>query len=199
MDLNTRIGKIGSLVNVISVAAFAVCMAIPFDFGSYFASMFIALSFILMTAAFEAECGGDRVVAGKIASVFAGIYVVLVLIVYFTQCTTVVNEPLNDQAVRILDYKYMGLLFNLDLLGYGIMALATFFIGLTVEADNKRDKVLKALLLIHGVFFVSCFLMPMTGVFANANGSTSLGGVLALEFWCLYFLPVGVLSYLHFK
>ena len=93
----------------------------------------------------------------------------------------------------------MGLLFNLDLLGYGIMALSTFFIGLTINVKNKTDKILKYLLLIHGVFFLGCFIMPMTGVFANTDGSNSMVGIIALEFWCLYFLPIGILSYIHFK
>ena len=93
----------------------------------------------------------------------------------------------------------MGFLFNLDLLGYGIMALSTFFIGLTINSKNKMDKWLKILLIIHGIFFISCFIMPMTGMFVNSNGSTSIGGVIALELWCLYFIPIGILSYLHFK
>ena len=31
-------------------------------------------------------------------------------------------------------------------------------------------------------------------VFADAGK----GGVIALECWCVYFIPVGVLSYIHF-
>lgn len=42
-------------------------------------------------------------------------------------------------------------------------------------------------------------IMPMTGAFSSmASGETSLGGVIALEFWCSYFAPVGVLAALHF-
>ena len=197
--MKNKIGKIGSIINIISVLAFAICMLIPYDFGSYFVSMFIALSFIMMIGSFESECNEDNKVAGKIASMLASIYVTLILIVYFTQCTTVINETLNSQATKILDYRYMGFLFNLDLLGYGILALSTFFIGLTINSKNKMDKWLKILLIIHGIFFISCFIMPMTGMFVNSNGSTSIGGVIALELWCLYFIPIGILSYLHFK
>ena len=69
----------------------------------------------------------------------------------------------------------MDLLFNYDLLGYGMMALSTFFIGL----------------------FISCFIMPMTGVFTNmATGETGNGGTIALLIWCAYFFPIGVS--LHF-
>jgi len=35
--------------------------------------------------------------------------------------------------------------------------------------------------------------------FSNASiGESSSGGVIALVFWCVYFLPIGVLSYFHF-
>lgn len=53
---------------------------------------------------------------------------------------------------------------------------------------------------IHGVFFIGCLIMPMTGVFTSMNsGETSIGGVIALEFWCAYFIPVGILSFIHFN
>lgn len=197
--MKNKIGKIGSIINIISVLAFAICMLIRYDFGSYFVCMFLALSFIMMIGSFESECNEENKAAGKIASMLASIYATFILIVYFTQCTTVMNETLNSQATRILNYKYMGLLFNLDLLGYGIMALSTFFIGLTITPNNKIDKWLKILLIIHGIFFMSCFIMPMTGMFVDSNGSTSINGVIALELWCVYFLPIGILSYLHFK
>lgn len=199
MNLKNRLGKIGSLINAISVILFAICMIIPFDFGSYFVCIFLSIGFIMMIAAFEDECNENTRAAGKIASIFAGVYAVLIMIVYFTQCTTVLNENLSNEAMKILNYKYMGLLFNLDLLGYGIMALSTFFIGLTIDIKSKKDKALKTLLLIHGLFFIGCLIMPMTGVLVNSAGETSISGVIALEFWCLYFLHISILSYLHFK
>ncbi len=199
MKLKNKLGMAGSLISIISVISFAVCMLIPFDFGSYFVCIFLAIGFVMMITAFEDECSENTKAAGRTATVFAGIYAVLILIVYFTQCTTVINEKLSEQAMKILDYKYMGLLFNIDLLGYGIMALSTFFIGLTIDAKNKKEKALKTLLLVHGVFFIGCLIMPMTGVFANSDGTVSIGGVIALELWCLYFLPIGVLSFLHFR
>ena len=85
-------------------------------------------------------------------------------------------------------------------LGYLMMALSTFFIGLTIKPENKKDKWLKCLMMIHGVFFFGCLIMPMTGIFSAsmAEGTDSLGGIIALEFWCAYFLPIGILSMLHF-
>ena len=197
--MNKKIGKIGSIINAITVLAFAICLIIDYTFGSYCVCIFLSLSFIMMVASFANECNKENKVAGKVALVLAGIYSTLILIVYYTQCTTIVNEQLSEEALKILNYKNMGLMFNLDLLGYGIMALSTFFIGLTIKIKNKADKVLKYLLLIHGIFFIGCLIMPITGIFTNNAGSTSIGGVIALEIWCLYFLPIAILSYLHFK
>ena len=55
-------------------------------------------------------------------------------------------------------------------------------------------------MMLHGVFFLSCFFMPMTGMFTNmSNGEAGQGGTVALLVWCVYFFPIGVLAYRHFK
>ena len=51
------------------------------------------------------------------------------------------------------------------LLRYALMALATFFAGLTICLKKKTEKWLRTLLLIHGVFFIICLLLPMLGIF----------------------------------
>ena len=102
---------------------------------------------------------------------------------------------LTEKARELLDFQQMGLFFSLDLLGYALMSLATFFAGLTVEPKDKPSKWLRALLMIHGVFFISCLIMPMLGVFQA--DSPAWIGVAALEFWCAYFCPVAALA-LHY-
>lgn len=196
--MNRTIGIIGSLVTALAVLCFAVCMLIQFNFGSYFVCMLLAFGFLMMIAAFHSECTIKNQIAGNLAMIFAGIYTVLVLLVYFAQTTAVRLDPLSSDALQILDYQRLGLFFSYDLLGYGMMALSTFFIGLTISVHTKGDCVLKALLLIHGVFFVSCFIMPMLGVFSSTDGSNWIG-VLVLEVWCIYFLPIATLSFMHFR
>lgn len=142
----------------------------------------------------------DRCGAANVGVVLAAIYATLILLVYFAQTTSVRTEALNEQAAKVLDYRRGGLLFNYDLLGYGMMALSTFFIGLSMQAERRADKWLKALLMIHGVFFLSCFVLPMTGMFSGmADGGAGNGGTIALLCWCAYFLPIGILSWLHFR
>ena len=197
--MSRKIGMIGSLINAFTVLAFAICMLMHFNFGSYFVCILLALSFLCMIGAFDAQCTEKNKVAGRVALVMAGVYATFIMLVYYTQCTTVQNETLSEGAARVLDYRFLGLMFNIDVFGYGIMALSTFFIGLTICVKDKVDKALEILLLGHGLFFPGCFFMPMTGMFLGSDGSTFSGGVIALEIWCLYFLPIGILSFLHFK
>ena len=196
--MNRKIGMIGSLVNTFTVVCFAIFLLIGFKIGYFFICIFLSISFMCMMAAFDVECENDRKVAGRTSLVLSGIYATLIMIVYFTQCTTVSNENLGQEIAGIIDFSYMGWIFNLDLLGYGIMALSTFFAGLSINAENKKDKALKIMLMLHGLFFPGCIIMPMTGVFAGSHGSSSIGGTIALEIWCLFFLPIGILSYMHF-
>ena len=135
-----------------------------------------------------------------ITVVFFAVYAVLIVIVYFAQITTVRLESLTEQAAQILDYSKGGLLFNYDLLGYGFMALSTFFTGLTIEAKLKADKVLKWLMLMHGIFFLVCLIMPITGVLRQtADADAGKGGVIVLVVWCAYFVRVGLLSDIQYE
>lgn len=198
--MNQTIASTGSLIATVSVFLFAVCMLIPFDFGSYFVCMLLPVGYLMMTAGFCAESDEKHRAAACAGMMFAAVYAALILLVYFAQTTSVRLDPLDDQALRILDYGRGGLFFSYDLLGYGIMALSTFFLGLTIHAEKKADQWLKYLMLVHGVFFFPCFLMPMTGVFRSmSNGEDSIGGVIALEFWCVYFISIGILSWMHFR
>ena len=164
--MNKVLSKIGTATVAVTVFLFAVCLIADFTFGSYVVCMFLPIGYIMMAAGFHNECRKERRVASMIGLAFAAVYAVLIFIVYFAQTTSVRLEELTDQAARILDYRKGGLLFNYDLLGYGMMALSTFFIGLSIKAFSRSDKWLKWLLMIHGVFFVGCFVMPMTGIFS---------------------------------
>jgi hypothetical protein len=193
-----RVGKYSALVNAGAVIGFALSLLTGFLFGSYLTSMFIAYSFIPLICAFAEAGRPDMKSAGKVAMIFAGMYGTFIVMVYFTQLTTLRNEALNEQAVALLDYTTFGWFFNLNLLGYGFMSLSTFFIGMTIDVKSKADKTLKYLLMIHGIFFISCLIMPITGVFTNMDDA-DIVGTFVLLFWCAIFLPISILSFDHFK
>ena len=198
--MNRTVSMTGAAIVTVTVSLFAVFILCGFPFGYYLVCMFLPVGFIMMTAGLHHECGKDTKVAANTGMALAGVYAVLVLLVYFAQTTTVRTESLNDQASRILNFGRGGLIFNYDLLGYGMMALSTFFTGLAMKAENKPDRWLKGLLMVHGIFFPGCFFMPMTGMFTSmADGKAGNGGSIALLFWCLYFIPVGLLAWKHFS
>ena len=198
--MDKKISMIGAAIVTVTVFLFALFLAVGFTFGSYVVCMFLPMGYILTAAGLRQESGDDRRVTANIGMVLDGIYETLILLVYFAQTTSVHLGGLSESAITVLDFRRGGLIFNYDLLGYGMMALSTFFIGLSMRAYSALDKWLKALMMIHGLFFPGCFIMPMTGVFGNmSDGSTSNGGVIALICWCAYFLPIGVLSFIHFR
>ena len=200
MDLNKMIPKAGSAIVAATVFLFAMFLIINYSMGSFFVCLILPIGFIMMTAGLHGECEDDRKAAANIGLILAAVYATLIMLVYFTQLTTVNNEQLNEQATNLLDFSKFGLIFNYDLLGYGVMALSTFFTGLSMKPKNKTDKWLRALMIIHGVFYFSCTFMPITGMFAKmSSDGEGIGGRLALVAWCVYFLPVGILSFLHFR
>ena len=199
MELNKMISKVGSSIVTVTVFLFALFLMINFPTGYFFVCLILPIGFIMMTAGLQNECEGDRKVAANIGLILAAVYATFIMLVYFAQLTTVKNELLNEQAAKLLVFGKFGLIFNYDLLGYGMMALSTFFTGLSMKPKNKTDKWLRALMLIHGVFYFSCTFMPMTGMFAKmSSGGDGIGGRLALVVWCVYFLPIGILSFIHF-
>ena len=199
MDLNQTLSKVGSAIVTVTVFLFALFLIIDFSMGSYFVCLILPIGFIMMTTGLQGECEVDRKVAANVGLILAAVYGTFIMLVYFAQLTTVNNEQLNEQAANLLVFNKHGLIFNYDLLGYGVMALSTFFTGLSMKPKNRTDKWLRALLMIHGVFYFSCTFMPITGMFARmSSGSNGIGGRLALVVWCIYFLPVGILSFLHF-
>ena len=200
MNLNKMIPLAGSAIVTVTVFLFALFLIINFPMGYYFVCLILPLGFIMMTAGLHNECENDRKVAANTGLILAAIYGTFIMLVYFAQLTTVNNEQLTEQAAKLLEFGKFGLIFNYDLLGYGMMALSTFFTGLSIKAENKADKCLKALMMIHGVFYFSCTFMPMTGIFSKmSSGGDGLGGRFALVAWCVYFFPIGILSFLHFR
>lgn len=197
--MNRKIGMISAVINIAAVFAFAISMLLGNGLGSYFSSMLIAFSFVPMICAYAYFSKDEKKLAGMTAAGFAVIYATLISLVYFTQVTTVQAGSLSESAASLLDFRQFGLFFNYDMLGYAFMSLAALFAGLTLDGTSIACKWLKGLLIAHGIFFVSCFILPMLGLFTADLAGADRIGVAVLEFWCAYFIPVGILSFLHFS
>lgn len=201
--MNIKLGKIGSVVTGIAVLSFAFSMIVGTIFTSCLSSIFIAIGFLpFMCSIFAVNRREDNKAVGFTGIAFASVYAVLIFLVYYAECTTVrMNTSLSDEALSIISFGYGGsLFFNYDLLGYAFMALTTFLMAFLVEPISKSDKVFKWMLWIHGIFFISCLLVPMFPVFtADTSGADDKTGVILLEIWCAYFIPICVLGYRYFS
>ena len=71
-------------------------------------------------------------------------------------------------------------------------------LGLSFVPRDTPDRVLRWMLLIHGLFFPVCVLLPMTGVFLRQADGWVDAGRWGLLGWCVYFAPVMLLSTRHF-
>ena len=197
-QMDKRIGQIGAVVVSVCVVAFALGMLMGKVMVCYLSSIGIAWGLILMNAAFLRFSRADAKTAAVCAVAFGIMYAFCNTMVYFVQVSTVRTAGLTGVALQMLDYRQFGMMFDLDLLGYCLMAMSTFFAGLTIVVRGKPDRWLKALLLIHGVFAITCFILPMLGVFnSNLQGADWIGTAI-MEFWCIYFLPIGILSFRYF-
>ena len=94
--MNRLISRIGAAVVAATVFLFAVCMIVDFLFGSYLVCMLLPIGYIMMAAGFQQECPAERRVAANLGMIFAAIYAVLILLVYFAQTTSVRMDGLNE-------------------------------------------------------------------------------------------------------
>jgi hypothetical protein len=192
--MNKKIGICAAAVNLLSVIGFLVSMLVSSPYASYFTSIGIAFSFVAMVSVFAYYAEETAKAAGFAAAAFGGMYALCNSIVYFIQLTSVRSGKLTGQAAVLLDFSHFNMMFNLDMLGYCLMAVSTFFAGLTIQAKDLAEKWLKWLLIIHGVFAVTCFIVPLLGLFDTAVKGSDATGTFILVFWCVYFAPISALS-----
>lgn len=201
--MNRKIGFISSIIMSSTVAIFLVCLIITLivqnivaENLSYGVCTILSWGWVATGCVYSCFAKRERIAAAKIGVAIGIIYSTIISIVYFTQLTTVLHKSVDEKILQVFSFSEAGSwLFNLDLLGYGLLSISTFFVGLVLQPQNKADKALKILLMLHGIFFV-CMFVPILPLPSTNQGN---GGTIALIFWCLFFLPICILSTLHFK
>lgn len=199
--MNRLIATSSALMVAGAVAAFALSMTVGSENASYAASMVLAWAYLVMAGSFSAAAAPEHRVAASAGCAFAMLYAAFATAVYFVQLTTVLHQSAPPEILKVLSYQELGsVMFNFELLGYALMALSTFFIGLTVSNATRTGKWLHWMLLAHGVFAPVCLALPMMDVFGampRASGAT-IG--IAISFgWCAYFLPVALLAFVYLR
>lgn len=185
------------------IAIFLVCLMVALftqnivtENISYGVCTILSWAWVATACVYSCFAKKERIAAAKIGVAIGVVYSTIISIVYFTQLTTVLYHSADDIILQAFSFSAAGSwLFHLDLLGYGLLSISTFFVGLTIQSQDKSERALKILLTLHGIFFV-CMFVPILPLPPTNQG---MGGTVALIFWCLFFLPICVLSTLHFK
>jgi hypothetical protein len=185
--MNERLGLYSSIALTISTVVFLYSMIIESLSLLYFSSIILSWSFVIFISSMLQFCVLERKAYGYSATLFAIIYACIINIIYFAKLSTFKYENVNN----LLDD-------NLDLQGYGFMAISTFFLGITIIPYNKNEMYLKTLLLIHGIFVIFCIMFPTFNVLKMFE-SNDLNKNIILIFWSIYFIPIGFLSIIYFN
>jgi len=198
--MNTKLGFWAAIILTICVILFAVFMVTVNDNFSYFICIILSWAYLILACCYFEKSEEDKKIFALVGVAFAIVYVVIIDIVYFTQLTTISHGLASNDVLNVLSYAILGSwMFNLDLFGYGMLALSTLFISFSIKPENKGDKWLKYLMMVHGVFAISCVIMPMMNVFSSDMAGGDFIGTAVLIFWCAYFAPIGALSARYFK
>ena len=203
MNKNTMfvIGRVAALSIAIETVIFAfsliwgVIFHTEFDkYLGYIASLFLAVSVVVMMACFYASTREPLKIYGLLALVASVIYAPFCISNYFLQLSVVALNPLNlsGEVLKAIDFKPGSPTFAMDMLGYGFLCLSTLAAGFAlVEA---RERVLKALCFFHGAIAVPTFAAPIiSGIFLSTSGQTNDIGSYILLFWCFIFAPIALL------
>lgn len=194
--MNHKFGLISSLSALVCTLLFLIGLVTLNDSLNYWSCLVLSWAYIGTACALAQEAPADRKGVAGAGIAIAAVYSLLTNLVYYTQLTTVAQDAAGPEVLRVFRFQQGSWVFGLDLLGYGLMALSTLLIGLSMVPAASGDKPLKRMLLLHGIFFPVCMVMPVLDFFPEGSGGN--GGVYALMGWCVYFAPVMGLAAKHF-
>ncbi len=201
MTVNRMLGTGSAITVAAAICAFAFSMIFGNENASYAASLLLAWAYVVLAGSLSAAAASDRSAAAKAGADFATLYAGFATAVYFVQLTTVLHRTAPPDILRVLSYQELGsVMFNLELLGYALMALSTLFIGLTISTGTGVGRWLQAMLLAHGIFAPVCLALPILDVFGSMPRASGVDIGVAISFgWCAYFLPVALLGFAHLR
>jgi hypothetical protein len=198
---NENLGQVSAWVAAVATILFAVFMILPnkilSGILSYAVCIVLSFGYLGLACAFAVTAAPERKASANFGMALAAVYAVFINLVYYSQLTTVLHKTAAVDVLEAITYQPGSWMFNLDMFGYGVMSLSTFFMGLSVAAGTRAERWMRNLMLVAGVFALSSIVMPTLNLFSDEG--SDIFGILALEFWCLYFTPLMVLAAGYFK
>jgi hypothetical protein len=200
------IGRVAALSIAISTIIFAVSLIWEMinlsEFAKnlgYIASIFIALSVVIIMACFYDVTREQSKIFGLLALVFAIMYAPFCIATYFLQLSIVATNPLglSSEVLDALTFKPGSPMFAADMLGYCFLCLSTLAAGFAFT--EKKDKILRILCFFHGALVVPTAASPILSGLFLTGGETDFTGHYVLLFWCAVFVPIALLFMRYFQ
>ena len=165
----------------------------------YIASIFLAISVVIMMACFYIVTQEKSKIFGLLALVSSIIYAPFCIATYFLQLTTVAQNPLglSSEVLDAIIFKPGSPLFAIDMLGYCFLCLSTLAAGFALK--EPKTKALQVLCFIHGALAVPTIASPILSGLFLTGGETDFTGHYVLLFWCAIFVPIALLFMKYFK
>jgi hypothetical protein len=166
--------------------------------ASFVASFVLAPAFVAMLVSLAEQAPADRRVWGRLGVAFASVYAALVMTTYYVQLVVVPRaaDTLPPDAVVLLTFAPGFPLFAVDMLGYGLMTLATLVAAPLFQGPGL-DRWLRGWFVAHGLLGVPTLVAPALFAGGPADDS-SLIGTLVLIGWSVFFVPLAVLVGVYF-
>ena len=211
MDQNRsalRVGQYASILVAVETILFAVSLVIGLAvrtslFGpmmGYAVCTLLAASIVTMMAGFYLCSEGSRKIAGLLALLASVLYAPFCMGNYYVQLAVVASNPLHHppEVLKLITFVPGSMTFALDMFGYTFLCLSTLAAAFALK--DPRDKVLKALCLIHGAVAIPTVAAPiMSAVFQSNSGAANDTGSYVLLFWCALFTPIAILFFRAFS
>lgn len=203
---SSTIGRAAAISVALVTAVFALSLIWGLVFHTtldqivgYVASLFLAVSVVVMMASLYDQTGRELRIFGLLALAAAVIYATFCAANYFIQVAVVALNPLDhpSDVIQLVRFVPGSPAFAIDMLGYSFLCLSTLAAAFVLT--DPRDKTLRFLCYVSGALALPTLAAPIiSGVFRSTSSQANDVGSYILLLWCLLFIPLALLFGKHF-
>jgi len=146
----------------ISYPYFSVVSHVPNDYLWLYPALFIAPLFLILAICIQGHTSSSKRIYSHIGLSFALACTILVSLDYYIQITVMQPSILQgemDGLALFLQYNPHGIFIALEDLGYLMMSIAFFCIGMALDNDGRIERALRWLFVVSPVLAVGSYIV----------------------------------------
>ena len=200
-------GMLSSLLAFFSALIYAVSLLLSMVFynitigntGMFFSGIVIALSFIFMVYSYLVFSNDENKPYIIFSLILSIVYFIYILFGYSIQFSGLFFLGNTEKKFMLSNYYNFESFLNFNIFGYLLLSLSSFFIGLSIETNSKKDNILKLMMLNHTIFGIFFILSLFKMIFNYVSDYYFLTGLVIKIKWCIYFSLICILSFGYFR